>query len=251
MKKLLFVLLLSLFLVACGNESDSNAESKETEETNEVEETTNEEKEQEEEIEETTEEVEDKTDEVSEDSDLPTGDWEESEFGQVKFLGAGYNDEIGIDGTDGDIKPVELGPINLLIENVTVLDIRPNEEYKDYLFEGRDELRAIVATVNAENTSEDDLEFYIYDTILTTDTGQQLESNWDLTTGIDGEFYGQVNKDGEVWWTLDDTEQDISSVQMIISPPYDMDNYEDLSEEERLEFEILDLDESLEKDGIK
>ncbi|MFD1450886.1 hypothetical protein [Oceanobacillus sojae] len=176
----------------------------------------------------------------------PTTDWETVEFGDIRYVGFGYNDEAGIDGSDEPIKAINMPPMKLYIENVSVIDVKPNQEYKDIYFDGKSDVRAIVATIRAENTSDDDVNFYPHDSILTTDTGEQLEPNW-MLTDLNGEYFGKVKKEGEIWWFLE-SDQDISTAKIILSPPYSMDSWEDLSEEKRLEFEILDFDEATKRD---
>lgn len=178
-----------------------------------------------------------------------SGEWEESDFGKIKVAGIGYNDEIGIDGTDSPGKPLELGPAKLYIDSLSVLDIEPDEDNKELMFEGKDKVKAIIIDMKAENTSDDDVEFYPNQSILVTDTGEQLESDMFLMGDVGGEFLGKVKKEGQTWWILKDSEKDIKTIKMIISPPHSADEWEDLAEEKRLEFEVLSFEEAKKRDG--
>lgn len=44
-------------------------------------------------------------------------------------------------------------------------------------------------------------------------------------------------------------DKDIKSIKMTISPPYKSDNIDDLSEEKRLEFEVLSFEEAKKRDS--
>ncbi|KRG12988.1 hypothetical protein [Lederbergia galactosidilytica] len=178
-----------------------------------------------------------------------SGEWEEADFGKIKVAGVGYNDEVGIDGTDSPGKALELGPVKLHIDSLTVIDIEPDEDNKEYLFDGKDKVKAVIIDMQVENTSDDDIEFYPNQSILVTDTGEQVESDMLLMGEAGGEFFGKVKKEGQTWWILKDSEKDIKTIKMIISPPHSADEWEDLAEEKRLEFEVLSFEEAKKRDG--
>ncbi len=251
MKMNWFVLLLGLCLVlsACGSGEASNK--KEDSSKEKQEESTDENKSSAERQAEWMEQQEkeddiDKTDarKAAEES----GEWEEADFGKIKIVGVGYNDEVGIDGTDSPGKPVEMGPMKLFIESLAVLEVEPDEDAKDMFFDGKDKVRSVVIDMKVENTSDNDVEFHPNQAILVTDTGEQVESDMFLMGDVGGDFLGKVKKEDQTWWMLNDSDKDIKSIKMIISPPSTMEDYEDLSEEKRLEFEVLSFEEAKKRD---
>lgn len=236
-----FILLFSVIIVfmsACGvndNSSDANEDNQENTAEKETKS-------------ETTEAKDDDEEETgNEEYDEETGEGYVEDFGYVKTLGIGYNDEVGIDGTDGDLKPLKFGSMELAINHMEIAEIQPDEDNKE-LFDGKDKAKMIMIDMEAKNKSEEDVDFYPSSSILVTDTDEQLEdSDMFLTDDIDGEFYGKVKKEGQAWWMLDDDEE-INNVKMIINPPSSMDDWEDIGEEKRIEFEVLSYEDAKERD---
>lgn len=240
-------------LTACGSEGTNNETSKDNDNNPKEEKTvaednksSNERQAEQTEKQEKEDEIE-KTDarNVAEES----GEWEEADFGKIKLVGVGYNNELGLDETDSSIKPVEMGPMKLLIESLAVVEVEPEEEAKDMFFEGRDKVRGVIIDMKAENTSDKDVEFHPNQAILVTDTGEQVESDMFLMGDVGGDFLGKVKKEDQTWWMLDDPDSDIKSIKMIISPPSTMEDWEDLSEEKRIEFEVLSFEEAKKRDS--
>ncbi|WP_224930411.1 hypothetical protein [Bacillus safensis] len=229
MKKFFALLLtigISLSLVACNTEN-SSAEKKET--TSSSQKT---DKKQEKEA-------------KSKDNDA-TEDVEG--LGKVTIVGVGYNDEIGIDGTDDPLKPIKLGSAKLTIEQLHIVDIDPTDDAKQLYFNDEDKVRAVVIDMKAENTSKKDVMFHPNQSVLVTDSGEQLESDMMLMGEAGGDFLGKVTKEGQTWWILKNKSKVIKNIKMIISPPTDNQTLEDIGEEKRLNFQILDYEAALKKD---
>lgn len=180
-----------------------------------------------------------------------TGEGLIESIGYVNVQGVGYNDEVGIDGTDSPLKPIKMGPVNLEIQSVNILDVNPNEDSKELFFNDQDKVKAIVIDMKSENTSDKDITFNPNQATIVTDTGEQLESEMMLMGEAGGDFLGKVKKEGQTWWLLKDPNKDIKTVKLIISPPYQSDSIEDIGDEKRLEFDILSYEEALKKDGKK
>lgn len=104
-------------------------------------------------------------------------EWEETDFGKIKIVGVGYNDEVGIDGTDSPLKPVEMGPMNLYIKELNVIEIKPTDEAIEFFFDGEEKVKAVIIDMKVENTTEDDVTFDPNQSVLVTDTGEQVESD--------------------------------------------------------------------------
>lgn len=169
-------------------------------------------------------------------------------LGKVTVVGVGYNDEIGIDGTDAPLKPIKLGSANLTIEQLHIVDIEPTDDAKQLYFNDEDKVRAVVIDMKAENTSKKDIMFHPNQSVLVTDSGEQVESDMMLMGEVGGDFLGKVTKEGQTWWILKNTSKVIKNIKMIISPPTDNQTLEDIGKEKRLDFQILDYETALKKD---
>lgn len=240
MKKNIFPFLLCgvLALGACGNSSntmddDAKDESVASESIDDVNQ------------EEATVPQDDALDEFNDD----TGEGYLEGMGDVKVVGIGYNDEVGIDGTDSPLKPLKMGSMQLEISSVDVLDIKTDEEVRDMFFEGETEIRAVVIDMKVENTTEEDITFDPNLSTIVTNTGEQLEPLIFLSGEAGGDFLGKVKKEGQTWWMLNNKEEDVTEVKLIIAPPYATDDMEDTAEEKRIEFDILSFKEAKKKDG--
>ena len=176
-----------------------------------------------------------------------TGEYVDPDIGKVKVVGVGYNDEVGIDGTDAPLKPVKMGSMNLYISSMHIVDIKPTEASKTF-FDDQDQARAIIVDMKAENTSEQDIIFHPNQSIIVTDTGEQVESDMLMMGEVGGDFLGKVTKEGQTWWLLKNLDKDIKKVKLIISPPQIADTYEEQGKERRLEFDILTWDEAIKRD---
>lgn len=170
-------------------------------------------------------------------------------IGYVKTIGVGYNAEFGIDGTDAPLKPLEMGDMNFGVENLFVLEVEPDEDAKELYFDEKDKMKVIVMNMNAENTSEVDITFNPNYSTIVTNTGEQLEPLMFLSGEAGGDFLGKVKKEGQTWWMLDKMDGDITNVKMIIHPPYRTDDSEDISDEKRVEFEVLTFEDALKRDS--
>lgn len=173
--------------------------------------------------------------------------WEESEMGFIKPAGYGYNDEVGIDGKDTPVKPVQFGSMQLYINNMSVYDLRPNEDNL-YTFDDQEEVRVVFVDMKVKNTSDQDVTFYPDQAVLVTDTGEQVESGL-IGDDLGGDFLGKVEKEGMAMWVLKDPDKEVKTIKMIISAPYGTNDLEDMGQEKRLEFEILNPKDAKERDG--
>lgn len=253
MKKVIFITGLTsiLALSACGNNDQVDAEAKQNDNSESASESDNQNKSSEEtedeDVEEPEEDIEEATSELSDELN-DDGEVFEEGFGYMRFVGVGLNDEINLDYDENSQSDViEMGPMNITIDSVAVVDFEPDDEDISYIFDDEERVRAILMDMTVENTSDEDVTFYPNNSVLVTDTGEQLESDMFMMGDQGGEFFGKVKKEGQTWWLLNDLETDISSIKMIIDPPYDMENYEDLTEEKRLDFEVISWKEAAER----
>ncbi|GGP07919.1 DUF4352 domain-containing protein [Oceanobacillus neutriphilus] len=221
MKKLLFLLVgMMLFLAACGDDNnDSSAEtSTEDEGTTEASEESNNE-------EDSGESEEPATEEDEENTEPQVGDVVTNEGGESTLVSK--IDEIGT---------FESGPIELTINKVNGVSMSVSEDYVDTF--GTDQLEYIQVDMEVENTSDDNVDFYASQAILTTSTGEQLEPDFLMSDHIDGEFFGNVNKSGSSYYVLENSKaEDVESVRLIFSGTND-ENYETIGEDIDVEIDL-------------
>lgn len=180
-----------------------------------------------------------------------TGEFVEEGLGKLKTVGVGYNDEVGIDGTDAPLKPIKMGPMLLTVETVKIYDIETDESGKSNYFNGEDNVRLIWVDMKTENTSKEDISFYPDQAIMVTDTGEQLDSEVLMMQEVGGDFLGKVKKEGVSWWIVKNMDQDIKELTFIVSPPTKAASIEELGKEKRIKFDVLPWEDALKKDEAK
>ncbi|GEN89233.1 DUF4352 domain-containing protein [Oceanobacillus sojae] len=219
MKKLLFLLVgMMLFLAACSDDSKDSSAGTSTEDGGTAEASAEEENNSEENEESATEENDENT---------------ESEVGDVVTNEGGESTLVS--KTD-NIGTFESGPIELTINKVNGVSMAVNEDYVD-AFE-TDQLEYIQVDMEVENTSDDNVDFYASQAILTTSTGEQLEPDFLMSDHIDGEFFGNVNKSGSSYYVLENSKaEDVESVRLIFSGTSD-ENFETIGEDIDVEIDL-------------
>ncbi|KIL74182.1 hypothetical protein [Bacillus badius] len=124
----------------------------------------------------------------------------------------------------------------------TLVDITPNEYSSDPdLFQESDTARAIMLTVEAENTTDFDVD-YVGGITAVTDTKEQISAK----TGLASEnaavttYQGKVKEQGYSLFVLKDGKSTPKDITLIFEPPYKVvDGAVDgtrLGEEQRIEF---------------
>lgn len=219
MKKLLFLLVgMMLFLAACSDDSKDSSAGTSTEDEGTAEASAEEESNSEENEESATEENDENT---------------ESEVGDVVTNEGGESTLVS--KTD-NIGTFESRPIELTINKVNGVSMAVNEDYVD-AFE-TDQLEYIQVDMEVENTSDDNVDFYASQAILTTSTGEQLEPDFLMSDHIDGEFFGNVNKSGSSYYVLENSKaEDVESVRLIFSGTSD-ENFETIGEDIDVEIDL-------------
>lgn len=197
MKKLMYGILCSsiLLLTACGGNEDSSSTSSNEEET--VQETT-----QTETVETTDDKNEEKADENVEEND------------QIKVVYTYKNKELGIVG--------ETGPIKYEIPAVQLSEITPKTEEAANLFETTvgEKVYAITIDMNGENTSEEDISFYLGQATIITNTKEQLDPDMFLSEHIEGDYLGQVRHEGHnVYILKNSTVEDLKTIEVRVDAP--------------------------------
>ncbi len=209
----LFLMSISIVLVACGGDTNDTGEEDTTSED------TNEEQEQSETNEEEPEE------EVEDTGEAQVGDTITNEAGEMTLVSR----------TD-DVGTFESGPIKLTIDKANGVSGKLSDEMAEMM--ETEELEYIQVDMTVENTTEENITFYASQAVMTTNTGEQLEPDMWLSDHIDGEYIGQVTKTGTSHYILENSKaEDVESIRLIFSAPSNED-WEDVGEEIDIEIDL-------------
>ena len=204
------IIISSVVLAGCGSDTaEVNEESKNTATTTASEEET---------TAESTEETEEAEEAVEVDEDVQEDD-------SMKATNTYTNKELGITG--------EIGPMKYEIPGIQLKIIEPKDQATADLFEVAvgDEVHVFTIQFAGENTSEEDVSFYLGQAIAITNTKEQLEPDMLLSEYIDGEYMGQVRHEGHnVYILKNSTVDELESIELRIMAPYDT-NFETVGED--------------------
>src|SRR5690606_26822698 len=104
-------------------------------------------------------------------------------------------------------------------------------------FDNKDEVTIVTIAMKVENTSEDTISIYPNQAALTTNTGEQVDADMLLSDDIGGEFFGKVNKEGDVIFQLDAPADEITKVKYIMDGAHDT-SYNSLSDQIQVDLEF-------------
>ncbi|MBF6634615.1 MAG: hypothetical protein ITG06_11105 [Planococcus sp. (in: Bacteria)] len=204
------IIISSVVLAGCGSDTaEVNEESKNTATTTASEEET---------TAESTEETEEAEEAVEVDEDVQEDD-------SMKATNTYTNKELGITG--------EIGPMKYEIPGIQLKIIEPKDQATADLFEVAvgDEVHVFTIQFAGENTSEEDVSFYLGQAIAITNTKEQLEPDMLLSEYIDGEYMGQVRHEGHnVYILKNSTVDELESIELRIQAPMDS-SFETVGEE--------------------
>lgn len=209
MKKLIFgaTIISALLLGACGNEATSIQDSKD-EVTNASAETASTESEAK--VEESAEEA--------VDSNVEEND-------EMRVENVYTNKELGITG--------EAGPMKYNISAVQLKKITLKTESAATMFDANvgDEVYGITIALDGENTSDEDISFYLGQATVITNTKEQLEPDMWLSEHVEGDYLGKVAHEGYNFYKLEkSTVDELETIEIRISAPVNS-NFDSLSED--------------------
>lgn len=202
------VIISSMLLAGCGSETADVSEESESTPSTENQEETSEEAEVVEEIEEPAEGEED----IQEDDSL-------------KATNTYTNKELGITG--------EVGPMKYEIPGIQLKIMEPKDQATADLFEVEigEEVHVFTIQFAGENTSDEDMSFYLGQAMAITNTKEQLEPDMLLSEHIEGEYMGQVRHEGyNVYILKNSTVDQLESIELRITAPTDS-NFETVGED--------------------
>lgn len=132
------------------------------------------------------------------------------------------------------VESKETGPIILNIPQINTISSQLKGEMAEFL--ETDAIEYIQIDMEVENTSEETISFYADQATITTNTGEQLESDMWLSDYIDGDYIGAVKKSGSLFFILNNSNaEDIEWVRIIIEAPHD-ENWDSVGE--KIDFQV-------------
>lgn len=176
------------------------------------------------------------------------GEFNDPDFGKGKAYGLGIDasiDEEDLKGvasdevTDIAYRDYDIGPMNIKFLSSIVIDVEPIEEVKS-LLDDKDRARLLMIEMEVTNTSDEDVSFYPDQSVLTTNTGQQVDSDIWLSDSVGGDFYGEVTKEGQIMFILEDDGDELEDFTLILDAPHGTESYDSVGEDKRIDFNILD-----------
>ncbi|GAK12205.1 DUF4352 domain-containing protein [Geomicrobium sp. JCM 19039] len=186
-------------------------------------------------------EVDDDEDDLEDDEQVnneESDDAPATEGGHV--VGETVSDENGeqtLVSLNEDIDTIESGPIVLEIEKVNGVSAVFEGMAADMLDDP--EVEYIQVDMVVENTSDDDVTFYASQAKLITDTGEQLDPDMWFSDHLDGDYFGNVTKSGSSIYILENSmAEDVTSVELRYSAPFDTDSWDDLGEDIKIEIDL-------------
>ena len=100
------------------------------------------------------------------------------------------------------------------------------------------EVTLVSINAEAENTKDEDVNFYIDQAKLITNTKEQVDSNMLFGDHIDGAFLGKVKKNGNLVYILKNTKaEDLKELEFRISDPSNK-NFKNIGEDVNLKLTI-------------
>ena len=131
---------------------------------------------------------------------------------------------------------ISKGDLNIALLDGGAADMTVDEEMYWYFedVEVGETVATVVLEFEVENTVEESREFYLDQTSIVTNTGEQVESEWMMESGLQSEMLGAVTSTGVVTFLLNaDTIEGIEWVDVII-PAVSDENWNTLAEEEKM-----------------
>lgn len=206
-KRFLTLLLASTMLVACGKQETKKEETKES--TTKVEE----------------KKKEQKKEEKKEENQV------EEKNGMKKTVF--YTDKnLKANGTTGSINYA------FTAIQISKLEATTDASAAMLQIEKGKEVTLVSINAEAENTKDEDVNFYIDQAKLITNTKEQVDSNMLFGDHIDGAFLGKVKKNGNLVYILKNTKaEDLKELEFRISAPSNK-NFKNIGEDVNLKLTI-------------
>lgn len=155
---------------------------------------------------------------------------------------AGQEGITEIYGYNDDVVAEEVDTLNVTRTAAIVIGMEVDSEMSWYFadegYEIGDEVQMIALDYTVENTVEEQRDFYLDQTTIITSTGEQIESEWLMESGLQSEMLGAVESSGQIIFLLrNDGAEDIEWIDVIIPSVSDAD-WNSLTDEYKQRIEI-------------
>ncbi|ASB88200.1 hypothetical protein OZL92_02260 [Bacillus sonorensis] len=124
------------------------------------------------------------------------------------------NNKLNINGT--------VGPMKYTIKSVQLKEMQPKNEATAKLLGVKvgDTVNAVTIEMSGENTSDDDVNFYLGQATIVTDTKEQLEPEMLISKHIEGEYLGKVKNEGaNVYILKKSSVKNLKSIEIRVDAP--------------------------------
>ncbi|WP_444683859.1 hypothetical protein [Alkalicoccus luteus] len=235
MKKSLGLLSMSfiLLLVACGEENNVNETeaSNNNDATNQIEDSPDNNSNNGDNDEEVSNEHDNSNEAANDSADQNLNNEDEEVMEEVQE--DGWETEVGetIENEGGtftlharqdDIDTIETGPVIMDILQVNTVSGELTPDMAELM--ESDVIDYIQIDVEVQNSSDDDITFYVNQATISTDTGEQLESDWLMSDYLDSDMMANTTHSGSFFFILENSNaEDVNSVRMTWSAPIDED----------------------------
>lgn len=134
----------------------------------------------------------------------------------------------------------ESGPVQITVHSVQLANLTvTTDDMASLLGIDKDSPGAVFSIkLSVENTSADDVGIYPDQSVIVTDAKEQVYSNIILNDQVGGDFYGQVVKDGQIYFICKNPADDIHHIQWRIDAAHDS-SYSSIGEDIIIEFELV------------
>lgn len=119
-----------------------------------------------------------------------------------------------------------VGPMKYTISSVQLKEMQPKNEATAKLLGVKvgDTVNAVTIGMSGENTSDDDVNFYLGQATIVTDTKEQLEPEMLISKHIEGEYLGKVKNEGANVYILKKSSiKDLKSIEIRVDAPTNND----------------------------
>ncbi|MEB6549128.1 DUF5067 domain-containing protein [Heyndrickxia sporothermodurans] len=170
-------------------------------------------------------------------------------IGKMRQIGFGYNDELGIDGTDNPVKPYNFDDkVKLQIENLTLVQIKLDDKGAA-LFNSYQDQKVIMVKYKLINDSKDQLDFESENMKITLPNDEKINPERNLSDyyGIDKPIKAGETIEGVASFVLND-DNDVNKALLFVHGPMNMDVNKKNYSSHTFNFDILSVRDSVIKD---
>lgn len=119
--------------------------------------------------------------------------------------------DLGITGNSG--------AVNYSLDAIQVSKVIPKDDLTAMMFDvdAGTEVALVAIDYTVENTVDENMNFYIDQSKLTTNTKEQVDNSWGIGETTDGEFLGAVKQNGTLMFVLKNSNaEDVEKVTLYI-----------------------------------